>query len=143
MSRCYIIVQRSDGKVAEIYCHSGGSVEENGVDLLNHYNTQELAEALVAPGDLSFLAANCTKPEGHSFNTPIEGYCVYYSRDGGDPIWPSQYDNMTATISDSIENCGEFGGEEFIWMDGKWWWPDKNRRDEPLIPLTRALGIDQ
>jgi len=136
MSRCEIFVQRADGKVHAVYCHSGSDIEENGIDLLKYYNTQERAEALVAPGDLSIIAAECTKPEGHSFDTPVDGYCIYYGRDRHD-------DAAEGEIFDSTEEVlSGIAGETYLWMNGKWWWPDHNRGNQPLIPLTRALGID-
>lgn len=50
-----IIVEREDGQWAVIYCHFDGYIAHNGRILATHYNTQELAEAVVSFGDISFL----------------------------------------------------------------------------------------
>ena len=71
-------------KYHSVYCHWDGYVSHNGAILLEHYNSQELAEKLVAEGDMSVLGPQCDKPEGHSYDTPAEGRTVYYGRDRGE-----------------------------------------------------------
>lgn len=71
-------------KYHSVYCHWSGYVSHNGAILLEHYNSQELAEKLVAEGDMSVLGPQCDKPEGHSYDTPAEGRTVYYGRDRGE-----------------------------------------------------------
>ena len=99
-TRSDIIVEHADGHWSRIYCHWDGYLEHNGRILAEHYNTQQKAEALVEHGDLSSLAPDCSKPAGHSYDTPVKGYCVYYGRDRGeddteaktgltlDSVWP-------------------------------------------------------
>lgn len=83
-TRSDIIVERGDGTWKRVYCHFDGYLEGVGATLFAHYNSQERAEALVEPGDMSILAAKCTKPAGHSYETPVVGYTVYYGRDRGE-----------------------------------------------------------
>lgn len=71
-------------KYHSVYCHWDGYVSNNGVILLKHYNSQELAEKLVSHGDMSSLSISCEKPEGHSYDNPVKGYTVYYGRDRGE-----------------------------------------------------------
>lgn len=80
----YIIVQRTRGTWAQIYCSTDGHLHHTGGLLERHYNTQELAEAVVAPGDMWYLDTRCNKPDGHSFDHPVNGYSVYFGRDRGD-----------------------------------------------------------
>jgi len=54
-TRSDIIVHLTDGRYKRIYCHHDGYIDHNGKMLYEHYNTQELAEALVKLGDLSGL----------------------------------------------------------------------------------------
>ena len=59
-------------------------VEGVGKTLFEHYNSQDLAEAVVVPGDMSSLNEKCDKPEGHSYDKPAKGYTIYYGRDRGE-----------------------------------------------------------
>ncbi|EAW1173092.1 post-segregation killing protein PndC [Salmonella enterica subsp. enterica] len=79
-----ITVKTTDGKFRTIYCHFDGYPSGVGKTLVEHYGTQEKAEALLTDGDISFLEASCDKPEGHTFENPVEGYTVYYGRDRGE-----------------------------------------------------------
>lgn len=71
-------------KWVSIYCHFDGYFSHVGRLLVTHYATLAKALELVSEGDLSVLGASCEKPEGHSFDTPAEGYCIYYGRDRGE-----------------------------------------------------------
>lgn len=74
-----------DGLVRSAYCHQDGYLQHNGRILVEHYNSQEKAEALIAPGNMSCLRARCDKPEGHTGDSPVEGVTVYWTRDAGCP----------------------------------------------------------
>ena len=79
-----IAVKCTDGKFRGIYCHWDGYKEHHLPILKEYYNTQKLAEQLVSYGDMSCLDKFCTKPKGHSYDTPIDGYSIYYIRDRGE-----------------------------------------------------------
>lgn len=49
--------------------------------LKEHYNTQEKVDQLLALGDLSALGESPECPEGHTYDTPVDGYCVAFGRD--------------------------------------------------------------
>ena len=72
-TRSSISVEISEGQSLCVYCHWDGYPSHNGRILLNHYNTQELAEALVRIGDISVLDASIEKPEGHTFDNRVKG----------------------------------------------------------------------
>ncbi len=137
-TRSDIIVERADGKWARIYCHWDGYLDHNGTILAEHYNTQERAEAVVAPGDMSSLAEKCDKPKGHSYQTPVPGYSVYYGRARGET-------DVNATIGDSLAAVwpGSDTGTEYtyVWKrDGGWFVGDADEGSEPLVPLAQALA---
>ncbi|OCG12650.1 hypothetical protein [Gilliamella apicola] len=67
-----------------VYCHLDGYPSGVGATLLNHYNSQELAEELVKEGDIVSLGKSCFCPEEHSHKNVIDGYTVYYGRDLGE-----------------------------------------------------------
>lgn len=94
-TRSDIIIHRADGKWHRIYCHWDGYLEHNGRILLDHYTGQKKIEKLVALGDLSILAARCNKPDGHTFDKKVNGYCVAYGRDRGER-------NVAGTIADKL-----------------------------------------
>ncbi len=137
-TRSDIIVERADGKWARIYCHNDGYLEHNGRLLASYYNSQERAEAVVAPGDMSSLNEQCSRPEGHSFDTPIKPYSVYYGRDLGET-------DTDATIGDSLAAVwpGSDTGTEYtyVWKRGAGWFVgDADQGSETLTPLADALA---
>jgi len=115
-TRSLINVKCTNGKIRSIYCHWDGA--DHLPILQKHYGTQELAEKLVSLGDLSGLAESCECPEGHSYDSAIKGYCVYYHRDRGDS-WerhqPLEFDSFEEAAD---QNCGQQYIYEF---DGNNW----------------------
>jgi hypothetical protein len=91
-TRANIIVHRADGKWKRVYCHWG---VEAGEMLSKYYATQVKAEKLVKPGNISFVAAKCSKPKGHTSKLLIEGYTAYYGRDHG-------REDELGTVSDTL-----------------------------------------
>ncbi|OTP90517.1 hypothetical protein B6D12_05970 [Gilliamella apicola] len=67
-----------------VYCHLDGYPSGVGITLLNHYNSQELAEELVKEGDIVSLGKARSCQEEHSHKNEIDGYTVYYGRDLGE-----------------------------------------------------------
>lgn len=137
-TRSDIIVERTDGTWARIYCHWDGYLEHNGKILHENYNSQERAELLVKPGDLSSLAPQCVKPKGHSFDKPVEGHCVYYGRDRGET-------NVDALVGPTLAAVwpGSDTGTEYtyVWKrDGGWFVGDADKGADSLVPLAKALA---
>ena len=83
-TRSCIGVKLPDGTINAIYCHFDGYPDHHFPILVEHYNSQELAEALVELGDMSVLAESIECPEGHSFDSKFKDYSVYYGRDRGE-----------------------------------------------------------
>ena len=105
-TRSNIRVLCSDNKVRSVYCHFDGyghlpTLQEN-------YNSQELAERLVALGDLSSLAESMECPEGHDFENQVDGYCVAYCRDRDEP-----WDEEQPELSTYQKIVLEFGVKPF------------------------------
>jgi len=105
-----------DGTVKSVYCHFDGS--DHLETLQGFYNSQEKAEALVSLGDISVLDDLMDCPEGHSFDTPVKGYCVFYHRDRGED-WedtePQEFRNLKSARRQDR-------GQEFIyeWTENQW-----------------------
>lgn len=114
-TRSSITVKTTDGKFRTIYCHFDGYPSGVGKTLAQHYDTQEKAETLLAGGDISFLEASCDKPEGHSFENPVEGYTVYYGRDRGETgTEPRTYYSFYEVIKKESQDFNYF-------LDGRQW----------------------
>lgn len=113
-----IAKQNKDGSIKAVYCHWDGYLSHNGAILLANYTTEEDVDNLLANGNLSVLAEKCTKPEGHSYENPVDGYCIYYGRDRGETNQnPKDFVNL------SEWNMSNWGQEyEYLFKDGEWFW---------------------
>lgn len=83
----FIGVLCKEGIIKFVYCHSDGYPSYLGKMLLEHYNTPELATALVDLGSLSMVRERLAPDEGemHGFGTK-GGVTTAYHRDRGDDL---------------------------------------------------------
>jgi hypothetical protein len=137
-TRSDVIVKCNDGKFRRIYCHWDGYLSCNGRILQDHYTTQELAEALVAPGDLSSLGPMCDEPPGHSYEKPVKGYTTYYGRDRGEEGVGHRVYN---TLESAIKAPGGLNEYTYVWQDGGWFLYEETRGERGLYtPLAEAIA---
>ena len=110
------IVVRTEEGYKTIYCHWDGYPEYMYPTLTNNYGTEEKALALVALGDASSVGEKLepTK-EGHSFDSPEEGVCVFYHRDRGE-----DWEFCKPRIYQTKERIFEIEYYVYIFEDGKW-----------------------
>ncbi|MCD1124846.1 hypothetical protein LPW36_02145 [Jinshanibacter sp. LJY008] len=112
-------------KYHSVYCHYDGYPEHVGRILFDHYNTQGKAEGLVSYGDISCLYERFDKPEGHSFESPVEGCTIYYGRDRGES-------NIGFKVTDE-PIVSDFCGEDYFYIwDGNQWSFRVYRGDESV-----------
>lgn len=135
-TRSDIIVKFSDNLWKRVYCHWDGYLSNNGQILFDHYTTQKQAEDLVNPGDMSSLAPRCTKPRGHSFDKPKEGYCVYYGRDRKEKGTEPTVGESLAEVWPEADTWTEF---TYVWDQERWWVGDPDEGSQTLIDLGDAL----
>lgn len=104
-------------KAKVVYCHYDGYLSHNGQILLDHYNSAK-ANHLVALGDMSSLGRNIEAPEGvaHSFNTPVDGVCVFYGRDRQEEGCEFQVCQSDVELFETYDDCEYF----YIMQDGVW-----------------------
>ena len=57
-TRSYICVKQDDGSYKGVYCHWDGYLTYNGAMLIDHYNSLEKANEILALGDISSLKEN-------------------------------------------------------------------------------------
>ena len=118
-TRSQIAIMDEGGKVRSVYCHSDGYLEWNGVKLQNHYNSREMAEKLIAGGNISCLYEHIDAPAGHSFENRVEGHTVFYGRDRGEEGQEARtYDGIIPWMSMLRSNWAEFA---YIWVNDEWY----------------------
>ena len=108
--------------VKSIYCHWDGSPEHHMPILKKYYSTQEKAEALMALVNLSELSISTECPEGHSFRTPIRGYCIAYGRDMG--VDHQEYQIIAAndeTVArEKLVKILDLQSYNYVFNEGRW-----------------------
>ena len=119
-TRSCIIVKRRDGKYSGVYCHWDGYPSNQLPYLIGHYADQDIVEKLVSMGGISSLDQSLDKPAGHTLDSPVAGYCVFYLRDRGD-INDLSYPRV-ADSPDEIVSF--FMGIEYVYLfeNGVWTW---------------------
>lgn len=83
-TRASISRVNDDGTITSIYSHWDGYPSWVGKKLLDNYNKDDIVTKLLSLGDISSLDDSIDKPEGHTFETPKEGYTIFYGRDRGE-----------------------------------------------------------
>lgn len=108
--------------IKNIYCHYDGYPSHVGKILLEHYNSQKLAEKVVSLGDLSALYQSMDCPKWHNFDHPIKGFSIAYCRDRGCPE-----ERTKARIFDNIQDALKNNDQDFNYFwDGERWLVDVN-----------------
>ena len=107
-TRSRIAIEDQTGKVRSIYCHWDGYPAGNGRRLLDHFQTQEKVESLIALGSLSSLNENVEIPEGvtHNFDNPADGIVVAYHRDRGEDLVIKEHDSVNEFVKSDVEEYG-------------------------------------
>lgn len=118
-TRSYIAKQIGNDQYLTIFCHFNGYPEGNGAMLVQHYNTQERIDALLALGDLYYLREKIDPAPGtpHDHNNAQPGVTIAYHRDEG-------WSDCGATIK-TLEEINDPGldGIEFTYIfsqNGQW-----------------------
>jgi len=113
-TRSTIAIKTNNG-VDIIYCHFDGYLQHHLPILRKHYNTTESVKELIALGNLSSLDESAHCPKGHTFNNPVEGYCVAYGRDRDES---GQEAKHYATWADALEEQKE--EYNYIFTENGW-----------------------
>lgn len=87
-TRSLIAKKIGEDRYLTIYCHSDGYLTYNGALLLDHYNTPEQVDKLLALGDISYLAErlepDSSLPHSFDYDERQEGVTLAYGRDRGE-----------------------------------------------------------
>lgn len=107
----FIGVLCKEGIIKFVYCHSDGYPSYLGKMLLEHYNTPELATALVDLGSLSMVRERLAPDEGetHRFDKPVRhgpkgGITTAYHRDRGDDLEIDSVVVDTPVVTDTVQD---------------------------------------
>lgn len=100
----FIAIINADKSVDAIYCHNDGYPSHQVPTLVNNYNSEEKARALIALGDLSYLGDKIAPTgDSHSFSRPEDNTVVAYNRDR-DEDWesvkPKHYETRNAFLDE-------------------------------------------
>lgn len=129
-TRSNIAVERANGQVMDIYCHSGGYLEGVGLTLFTSYPKTKDALQLTRLGDVSSLG-----------QTPDSGSTFAYARDRGEKnvaarTHPDLASYLTQTEDDSYRQG--WGYEYCYLLTRKSGWLVK-QYSQPWEPLHTAL----
>ena len=95
----------TNGTISSIYIHFDGYYEEVGRTLLEHYNSLERAEEIVALGDAETLDATLEKS-------------VFYSRDHSETGAEAE---LSKNLDEFYQNCRDSAAYfAYLWLDGGW-----------------------
>jgi hypothetical protein len=116
-TRSTIAIENNDGTVSQVYCHWDGYLEGVGKTLLDHYDTREAVEKLLAGGSISSLGEYVSDDE-KSFDKKYDDeddYTVYYTYRGEDPV-----SEEFESLSDYEENH-QYEEFEYIFTQDNVW----------------------
>ena len=115
MSTRSSITVKVGNKFKTVYCHLDGYKSYNGKLLIENYNSQKKAEAIIALGDLSSLDKSLDKPDGHSFDNRVNGYAVAYGRDRGEKNTEAKsFDTYKQTMNNNEQEYN------YLFKEGYW-----------------------
>lgn len=118
-TRAMIYKQKPDGTLVGIYLHWDGYPDEAGRLLKEHYASEEKVDQLLALGSLSELGESMDCPEGHSYQSSVQGHCVAYHRDRGEP-WASVAPVTKASMAAAMDHasCCAY---VYVWTKKEGW----------------------
>ena len=124
-----ITTKCNDGKFRSTYCQYDGYPSYNGKILFEHFQDQQKIEDMMALGDMSSLGASIECPDGHSYDTPVEGHTLFYGRDRR-----GEQSSVDCLVCKSEEKCLEKNDQAYNYFwDGEKWFVDGNLLTEKII----------
>jgi hypothetical protein len=142
-TRSFIGTKRENGTIRMIYCHWGGSPEDNGKTLLQSYAAESKVKKLIAGGNVSMLREKLAPPKGarHTFDYPLPDVTVFHRRDRGD----NDADAVLCTdIKDAkavAKGCGANYLYLFVLSTGEWIYYDLGGyKESPKSTVAKKLA---
>lgn len=139
-TRSFICVEQDDGSYKGVYCHSDGYLTYNGAMLIDHYNSREKANEILALGDLSLLCEKLypdpDKPHSFDFDQRQQDVTVAYGRDRGE----KDTEARQITLEDAKESWCEY--MYVFGKDGKWSYYDLCADNPELRDVQENLDAE-
>lgn len=147
-TRSFICVEQDNGSYKGVYCHSDGYLTYNGAMLLDHYNSRERADALIALGNLSLLCEKLypdpERPHSFDYDSRQEDVTVAYGRDRGE----KKTEARVITLEDAKESWCEY---MYVYTkENKWQYYDLHEDNPELRDVEtdlakefEAMGIER
>lgn len=121
-TRAVIAIEYPNATCKAAYTHWDGYPTHNGRLLVEHYNTPERIEALLALGALSCLAERLAPEPGenHSYDRPVRDICIAYHRDRGEKFRPPKlwHDANYLLSKASDDYWAEY---VYLFRNGEWY----------------------
>ena len=137
-TRSRIAFQVSKNEFVSIYCHFDGYPAGVGKTLLEHWNTPERVNALMALGDLSALGSELGDKHDFDKHDHSSTSCLAYGRDRGEKDVDAVHSVNHAALMDLVKNSWE----EYVYLfDGEWSYL-RVRDDGKFQPLTQEVCED-
>ena len=119
-TRSYICVKQDDGSYKGVYCHWDGYLTYNGAMLIDHYNSLEKANEILALGDISSLKENlypdpAKGPHSFDYGKQQEGVTIAYGRDRGETGTEAKTVDLKTLQSDD-----SWIDYIYVFEDGRW-----------------------
>ena len=135
-TRSNIAYRTPEGKIRSIYCHWDGYVSNNGRILHNHYQEARKIAQLIELGSCSSLGAELgRKQDFNDRKTQRDDWCLFYTRDRGEDLCVSEYDDIPSWIDDMEEYA-------YLWNGREWLVNDHGERDANGFPMfSRVVDI--
>lgn len=132
-TRSNIAIKEKDDSVTVSYCHHDGYPEYTGKILLEHYNTEEKARALIKSGPIRLLKKTIEE-------TNVAYRAANYSderiRDHAPLTGPDYFHSLVMYMSEVDSVFIEY---IYLWRDGQWWVSISEVFEPESMDLPRAF----
>ena len=134
-TRSNIAMKTAEGKIVSVYCHWDGYVANNGKILLENYTDADKIEALVALGSISSLGEQIgDKQDFDDRDTQKDEWTLFYTRDRGEDLVISEYDDIPSWIADMEEYA-------YLWDGQNWLVNHHGEKDANGYPIFNFLDV--
>ena len=138
-TRSYICVKQDDGSYKGVYCHWDGYLTYNGAMLIDHYNSLEKANEILALGDISSLKENlypdpAKGPHSFDYGKQQEGVTIAYGRDRGET--GTEAKTVDLKILQSDDSWIDY---IYVFEDGRWKYFEYGQLSEGLKDVDEDL----
>lgn len=104
--------------IEQIKVRTNGYLFGLGIVLKRHYKNLDSVSELIKLGDAFLITDKIDKPNGHSLKHPINGYSIFYGRDGGYPVHVRYFESYKDALLDPAKFNYFFIGGDWFYVIG-------------------------